>query len=63
MKIWICIPVFNRKQLTLDCLATLKKQEFQNFTVVICDHGSTDGTSKAIEETYPDAILLRADSS
>ena len=63
MKIWICIPVFNRKQLTLACLATLKKQNFKNFTAVICDHGSTDGTSKAIADTYPDVVLLSADSS
>ena len=63
MKIWICIPVFNRKQLTLNCLASLQKQQFKNFTVIICDHGSTDGTSQAIAEQYPNAVVINAESS
>ncbi|MDD4914637.1 MAG: glycosyltransferase family 2 protein [Methylococcales bacterium] len=63
MKIWICIPVFNRVRFTLNCLATLNAQTFRNYTVVICDHGSTDGTSVAIREQFPDVVLLNADSS
>ena len=63
MKIWICIPVFNRKQLTLDCLVSLQKQQFTNFTVVICDHGSTDGTSQAIAENFPNVIVINAENS
>lgn len=63
MKIWICIPVFNRKDLTLRCLATLYQQSFTNFKIVICDHGSTDGTSETIREHYPNVIIINADSS
>ena len=63
MKIWICIPVFNRSQYTLKCLETLKAQTFQDFTVVICDHGSTDGSSALISEQFPDTVILTADSS
>lgn len=63
MKIWICIPVFNRVELTLKCLASLSNQTFQKFTVVVCDHGSTDGTSEAIRRQFPDVVLLNADSS
>ncbi len=63
MKIWICIPVFNRIEFTLKCLTTLKAQTFQNFTVVICDHGSTDGTTEHIKQNFPDVVVLNADSS
>jgi len=63
MKIWICIPVFNRIEFTLKCLTTLHEQTFQNFTVVICDHGSTDGTSERINEMFPKVMVLKADSS
>ena len=63
MNVWICIPVFNRIEYTLRCLATLKAQSFQNFTVVICDHGSTDGTSVAIRRDFSDSVVLNADSS
>lgn len=63
MKIWICIPVFNRIDFTLKCLATLNVQTFENFTVVICDHGSTDGTTGRIKQEFPEVVVINADSS
>jgi len=63
MKIWICIPVFNRIEFTLKCLATLKAQTFRNVTVVICDHGSTDNSTERINQEFPDVVVLNADSS
>ena len=63
MKIWICIPVFNRIAYTLKCLASLQAQSFRNFQVVVCDHGSTDGTSAAIRLEFPDVVIINADSS
>jgi len=63
MKIWICIPVFNRIQFTLKCLATLKAQTFQNFIVIICDHGSIDRTTQRIKNEYPDVVVLPGNSS
>jgi GT2 family glycosyltransferase len=58
MKIWICMPVFNRKSYTLQCLESLSNQSQKNFEIVICDHGSTDGTSDSIKTDYPDTIVL-----
>ena len=63
MKIWICIPVFNRKELTLKCLSSLQKQQFVNTVIVICDHGSTDGTAAAIRQQHPEVVVIQADSS
>jgi GT2 family glycosyltransferase len=63
MKIWICIPVFNRLAFTLNCIASLQAQTVQNFTLVICDHGSTDGTTAAINQQFPDVVVINADSS
>jgi GT2 family glycosyltransferase len=63
MKIWICIPVYNRIEFTLKCLATLEAQTYQNFTVVICDHGSTDGSSVSIHRQFPKVVIVKADSS
>jgi len=62
MKIWICIPVFNRVEYTLKCLESLQNQIYRNFSVVVCDHGSTDGTSEQIQSNYPDAIILQESS-
>lgn len=63
MRIWICIPVFNRTEFTLKCLATLKAQTFENFTVVICDHSTTDCTGIAIQHQFPDVVVIKADST
>lgn len=63
MKLWVCIPVFNRKDFTRKCLASFREQVFQNFTVVICDHGSTDGTSEFLRREFPEVVVLNADSS
>lgn len=63
MKIWICIPVFNRIEFTLKCLENLDGQTFRDFTVVVCDHGSSDGTSEAIRQRFPQVVLINADSS
>lgn len=63
MNIWICIPVFNRVEYTIKCVASLSKQTYKNFKIVICDHGSTDGTSERLKAEFPDVQLLPADSS
>lgn len=63
MKIWICIPVFNRVEFTLKCLTTLQQQTFKSFSVIICDHGSTDGTTERINQQFPEVVVINADSS
>ncbi|WP_347988186.1 glycosyltransferase family 2 protein [Methylomonas sp. AM2-LC] len=63
MKIWICIPVFNRSAFTLKCLTSLSTQTFQQFTIVVCDHGSTDGTSDAIRQQFPEVVVINANNS
>lgn len=59
MKIWLCIPVFNRLQLTLKCLSSLEEQTFKDFEIVICDDNSSDGTYEYLSKHYPDVHLLK----
>lgn len=63
MKIWICIPVFNRIELTVSCIKSLEHQSFRDFEIVICDDGSTDGTSDIIRNTFPEVHLLEGDGN
>jgi GT2 family glycosyltransferase len=63
MNIWICIPVFNRIDFTERCLDSLKAQTYKNFTVVVCDHGSSDGSSTLIKKIFPEVVLINGDSN
>ena len=60
-KIYIIIPVHNRKEFTHHCLLSLYKQTDKNFIIVIIDDGSIDGTEKMIINEFPEVILLKGD--
>ncbi len=63
MKFAILIPVFNRLEYTkkaLEQLDHLPAQEFKaEFSVVVIDDGSSDGTEEWIRTRYPEVTLLK----
>ncbi len=64
MQVSIIIPVHNRKQITLECLRHLRHLDIlDRFQVIVIDDGSTDGTNIAIQQSYPEIILLEGDGN
>ena len=61
--IYICIPVFNRIEYTLKCIESIKAQKYRNYTIIICDDGSTDNTSEIISQKYGEVILIQGDGN
>ncbi len=61
--IFILIPILNRKELTLACLASFAKQTYKEHAVVVIDDGSTDGSGEAIRQAHPSTIIIRGDGS
>lgn len=61
MAVWIIIPVHNRLGFTRACLASLREQSVRDFTIVVVDDGSTDGTHVALTAEYPEVNLLWGD--
>lgn len=60
----IILPVHNRRETTLKCLAHLKKQgDLNAYHIIVIDDGSTDGTSQAIASQYPTVHLLKGDGN
>lgn len=64
-RVEIVTPVHNRRDLTLQCLRSLERIDRTGLEihVVIVDDGSTDGTSDAIAENYPDVEIVRGDGN
>lgn len=61
--IYICIPVFNRVAYTVECIESIRKQAYTNYRIIVCDDGSTDGTSRVLAEKYPDVVLLQGNGN
>jgi GT2 family glycosyltransferase len=61
VSVFVIIPVHNRLAFTRACLASLREQSFRDFTIVVVDDGSTDGTHLALTTEFPEATLLWGD--
>jgi GT2 family glycosyltransferase len=61
--IFIVIPVFNRFEYTKNCIESLLNQSYNNYRIVVVDHGSSDGTSEYINAMFPDVVLLKGNES
>ena len=64
----ILLTVHNRQSQTLKCLEVCYEQIEElkgkyGFTVYLTDDGSTDGTSEAVLEKFPDTVIIRGDGS
>lgn len=61
MTLAVLLTCHNRKEKTLTCLSTLytcKMPENLKMDVFLVDDGSTDGTSNAISEAYPNVVII-----
>lgn len=54
----IVIPVFNGWPQTRQCLERLRQSTSKEFSVLVVDHGSTDGTRDHLERDYPEVIRI-----
>lgn len=43
---------------TLDCLASLREQEYSNLQILVVDNGSTDDSVERIRSAFPEARLI-----
>ena len=56
---YILIPAHNRKTTTLRCLTILRELGvLGQYSVVLVDDGSTDGTADAVYQTFPEVQVL-----
>ena len=58
-KVYILLPVHNRKEITRGFIKCLTAQTSSNYHLVLIDDGSTDGTAEMVKEYIPSATVLR----
>lgn len=60
IRLAIVSPVYNRRELTLQCLRSLERVDRTSLEIetFIVDDGCTDGTSDAIRERFPDVHVV-----
>ena len=58
--IHVLIPVFNRLNLTIKCIKSLKKQKsYESINIIVVDDNSTDGTSVCLKKKFLDLTILK----
>ncbi len=64
-KIELVIPVYNRREITLQALRSLRRIKCRNLDVhiIIVDDGSCDGTSEAIKKEFPEVQIVKGDGT
>jgi GT2 family glycosyltransferase len=63
MRVAAVMAAYNRRDLTLACLRSLRAQQIPGVAldVFVLDDASSDGTSEAIAEQFPEVTLLHGD--
>jgi len=59
-RVEVVTPVFNRREITLQCLRSLSRVDLTGLEIhiIIVDDGSTDGTGDAIREHFPEVDVI-----
>ena len=58
-KIYILLPVHNRREITRKFIECLKLQTYQNYHLVLIDDGSTDGTEEIVQSQIQALTVIK----
>lgn len=51
-KISVLIPLYNRKHYIEDCINSVLIQTFQDYEIIVCDDGSSDGSAEFVQKKF-----------
>jgi GT2 family glycosyltransferase len=65
IKVAVVIPVYNRRETTLQGLKSLSRVDTSgiDLKIYVVDDASPDGTAAAVAEKYPEVVLIHGDGS
>jgi GT2 family glycosyltransferase len=57
----ICIANYNGEQLLVDCIASIRNQQFdRRIEIIVHDDASTDGSIALLRQRYPDVFVIES---
>ena len=64
-KVAVLLTCFNRKELTLNCIEMLHKQQSDDYRLdyYLVNDGCTDGTEKAVAINFSEVNIIKGDGS
>jgi GT2 family glycosyltransferase len=63
LAVWCIVLAYNGIDLTLECLATLRNQDYPNLHLLVVDNASTDDTVEILRAQAPDVEVLPANAN
>lgn len=58
--VWCIVLAYNGIDLTLECLRTLRAQDYANLHILVVDNASSDGTPAIVRAQAPDVEVMEA---
>ncbi len=62
-RVTVIIPNYNGITYLKTCLSSLRTQSYKDFSVIVVDNASTDGSTDFIREKYPEVTVIRLDKN
>lgn len=59
----VVIATYNRRDLVQECIRSVLAQSYRGFEVVVIDDGSTDGTTRLIEQLFPEVRVIHQENA
>ncbi|MEA2397834.1 MAG: hypothetical protein QOK25_1390 [Thermoleophilaceae bacterium] len=59
----IVVLSFNARDDTLACLDSLRQVRWERLTAIVVDNGSTDGTTPAVRDRFPEATVIACEEN
>lgn len=59
----IILVNWNSYEVSNDCILSLKKIDYPNYTIILVDNGSADGSGMKIQKEHPDIVTILSDKN